>query len=154
MSAVDPAYEHLPAIGPYEAAVGGALITMVEPHPGHEIAYNRWYEDDHYDTGALAMFWLFAGQRWVSPPELRALRYPADSAVAQPVTTGRYISLSWLTVGRVDDHLAWSIGTNRRLRADARGFEERTHVFTAFQDHLGATSRKPGPRDIYVEEST
>ena len=24
--------------------LGGALVTLVEPHRGHEVAYNRWYE--------------------------------------------------------------------------------------------------------------
>jgi hypothetical protein len=38
---------------PNEVAIGGALITMVEPNPGREHAYNRWYEDDHFYSGAM-----------------------------------------------------------------------------------------------------
>ena len=49
------------------------------------------------------------------------------------------------------DHLAWTTATNKRLRADGRGFEERTHVFTTFADYLGVTSRgSGGPRDIHA----
>lgn len=150
MSDVHPSYSELPAVGPYAAAIGSALITMVEPHAGHERSYNRWYEDDHYYAGALAMPWMFAGRRWVSPPALRALRVPADSSIAQPVTTGRYISLYWITEGRNDDHIAWTVATNKRLRGDRRGFEHRTHVYTSFQAYLGPSYRDAtGPRDIH-----
>ncbi len=41
------AYTKLASEGAYGPGIGSALITMVEPHPGHERAYNRWYEDDH-----------------------------------------------------------------------------------------------------------
>src|SRR5262245_59559146 len=34
------AYAELAAVGPYGVRPGHALITMVEPHPGHEYAYN------------------------------------------------------------------------------------------------------------------
>ncbi|MDT0470400.1 hypothetical protein RM764_47190, partial [Streptomyces sp. DSM 41699] len=59
-------YAELAAVGPYGVRPGHALITMVEPHPGHEYAYNRWYEDDHYYAGAMAMPWMSAGRRWVA----------------------------------------------------------------------------------------
>jgi hypothetical protein len=150
MDGADPRYGELAAVGPYAPAIGGALITMVQPNPGHEISYNRWYEDDHYYAGALAMPWMFAGRRWVAPPEYRAVRYPDDSAIAQPVTTGKYISSYWVTQDRVPDHMLWTIETNKRLRAEGRGYEGRTHVFTSFQDYLGATYRDAeGPRDIH-----
>ncbi|MCU1346168.1 MAG: hypothetical protein JWL70_2434 [Acidimicrobiia bacterium] len=139
------------ATGPYESALGSALVTMVEPEPGHEIAYNRWYEDDHFYAGGLAMPWLFAGRRWVAPSALRALRYPDDSPIAQPITDGRYITLYWVTRDRADDHIEWSTTINQRLHADKRNFPHRRHVFTMFQDYLGAVYREPdGPRDIHA----
>lgn len=79
-------YAELAATGPYGVHPGHALITMVEPHPGHEYAYNRWYEDDHYYAYAMAMPWMYAGRRWVATRDLQLLRYPEKSAVAQPVT--------------------------------------------------------------------
>lgn len=145
-------YSALPAEGPYDAAVGAALITMVEPHPGHELAYNRWYEDDHFYAGAMAMPWMFAGRRWVATRDLQLLRYPAQSVVAQPVSAGCYLSTYWITKGRYRDHLRWSIATNARLLPDGRVFQERTHVFTAFQDYAGVVYRdgEHGPRDIHA----
>jgi hypothetical protein len=144
-------YSTLPAEGPYAPAIGSALITMVEPHVGHEHAYNRWYEDDHFNSGAMAMPWMFAGRRWVAPTHLQALRYPADSIIARPLDAGKYISLYWITAGRYEDHLRWSVATNQRLLPDGRVYLERTHVYTSFQEYLGPVYRDAsGPRDVHA----
>ncbi|KOG66050.1 hypothetical protein ADK76_03895 [Streptomyces griseoflavus] len=140
------------AVGPYGVRPGHALITMVEPHPGQERPYNRWYEDDHYIAGAMAMPWIFAGRRWVATRELRLLRRPARSAVARPVTAGCYLSTYWITEGRYDDHMRWTVAINRRLNADGRIHHARTHVFTAFHDHAATVYRDGdrGPRDFHA----
>ncbi|MFE9610141.1 hypothetical protein [Streptomyces sp. NPDC006012] len=145
-------YAELAAVGPYGADLGHALITMVEPHPGHEHGYNRWYEDDHYIAGAMAMPWMYAGRRWVATRELQLLRYPQESAVAQPVTAGCYLSTYWITAGRYADHMRWTVGINKRLNRDHRVFQDRTHVFTAFQDHATTVYRDGGrgPRDVHA----
>ena len=141
-------YSILPKEGPYDTAIGSALITMVEPHVGHEHAYNRWYEDDHFYSGAMAMPWMFGGRRWVATRELQLMRYPEESAIAQPVTAGCYISLYWITAGRYEDHLRWTVATNQRLGPDGRVYMDRTHIFTAFQEYVGPVYRdKDGPRD-------
>ncbi|MFF2810990.1 hypothetical protein ACFVT2_28200 [Streptomyces sp. NPDC058000] len=146
------AYAALPATGPYGVRPGHALITMVEPHPGHERAYNRWYEDDHYIAGAMAMPWIFAGRRWVATRDLQLLRYPERSAVARPVTAGCYLSTYWLTEGRYDAHMRWTVAINQRLNRDDRVHHDRTHVFTAFQDHAATVYRDgaAGPRDFHA----
>ncbi|MER6014183.1 hypothetical protein [Streptomyces bluensis] len=145
-------YAELAAVGPYGVHPGHALITMVEPHPGHEYAYNRWYEDDHYYAGAMAMPWMYAGRRWVATRDLQLLRYPEKSAVAQPVTAGCYITVYWVTAGRYDDHMKWTVAINKRLNRDARVYQDRTHVFTAFQDHEATVYRDgaAGPRDVHA----
>ncbi|MEU2162261.1 hypothetical protein [Streptomyces sp. NPDC019208] len=145
-------YAELAAVGPYGVRPGHALITMVEPHLGHEYAYNRWYEDDHYYAGAMAMPWMFAGRRWVATRELQLLRYPEKSAVARPVTAGCYLSTYWITEGRYDDHMRWTVGINKRLNRDGRVHQARTHVFTAFQDHVATVYRDgaAGPRDYHA----
>ncbi|MCX4827645.1 hypothetical protein OG785_20675 [Streptomyces sp. NBC_00006] len=145
-------YAKLASVGPYGAKFGHALITMVEPHAGHEREYHRWYEDDHYIAGAMAMPWMFAGRRWVATRELQELRYPEKSAVAQPVTTGCFISTYWVTDGRYDEHMKWTVGINKRLNRDGRVYQDRTHVFTAFQDHEATVYRDgaAGPRDFHA----
>jgi hypothetical protein len=145
-------YAELAAVGPYGTHPGHALITMVEPHPGHEYAYNRWYEDDHYYAGAMAMPWMQAGRRWVATRDLQLLRYPEKSAIAQPVTAGCYLSTYWITAGRYDDHMRWTVAVNKRLNRDARVYHDRTHVLTAFQDHEATVYRDgaAGPRDVHA----
>jgi hypothetical protein len=125
---------------------------MVEPHPGHEYAYNRWYEDDHYYAGAMAMPWMYSGRRWVATRDLQLLRHPEKSAIAQPVTAGCYLSTYWITDGRYDDHMKWTVAINKRLNRDARVYRDRTHVFTAFQDHESTVYRDgaAGPRDFHA----
>ncbi|WP_033312885.1 hypothetical protein RFN58_18695 [Streptomyces iakyrus] len=145
-------YAELAAVGPYGTHPGHALITMVEPHPGHEYAYNRWYEDDHYYAGAMAMPWMQAGRRWVATRDLQLLRYPEKSAIAQPVTAGCYLSTYWITAGRYDDHMRWTVAVNKRLNRDARVYHDRTHVLTAFQNHEATVYRDgaAGPRDVHA----
>ncbi|MFH8615020.1 hypothetical protein ACH4E8_08070 [Streptomyces sp. NPDC017979] len=145
-------YAELASVGPYGTRPGHALITMVEPAPGHEYAYNRWYEDDHYYAGAMAMPWMYAGRRWVATRDLQLLRYPTASAVAQPVTKGCYLSVYWITEGRYDEHMKWTVGINKRLNRDGRVYHEREHVFTSFQDHEATVYRDgaAGPRDRHA----
>jgi hypothetical protein len=148
----DSAYSLLPSEGPYETAIGSALITMVEPHVGHELAYNRWYEDDHFYSGAMANPWMFSGRRWVAPRRLQALRFPDPSPIADPIDAGKYIATYWLTAGRYEDHLRWTVATNQRLLPDGRIFLERDHIFTSFSEYRGAAYRDgpAGPRDIHA----
>jgi len=145
-------YAQLAAVGPYGVHPGHALITMVEPHPGREREYNRWYEDDHFIAGAMAMPWMYAGRRWVATRDLQLLRYPEKSAIAQPVAMGCYLSTYWITEGRYADHMRWTVGINKRLNRDARVYHDRTHVFTAFQDHQTTVYRDgaAGPRDFHA----
>lgn len=146
----NPFYGEVPSSLGHEVAIGGALITMVEPHVGHERAYNRWYEDDHFYAGAMCMPWMMAGRRFVATRELQLLRYPEDSFIAQPVTAGCYIHLYWITVNHVADHEAWTRSTNVELTKLDRRYEGRTHIYTTFSDFTGVTYRDPtGPRDIH-----
>jgi hypothetical protein len=157
---VDEAYRRLPTVGPHDPKLGGALITWVEPVPEHVVGYNRWYEDDHMITGAMVMPWMFSARRWVAPRWIQHLRSPKNSRVAVPLEAGKYIGLYWINEGRVADHQQWSLGANYRLHAEGRGSyrgvghdprEERWHVFTAFQDYLGASYRDDAvPRDVHT----
>lgn len=111
--------------------VGSMLFTMVDPHVGHEVAYNRWYERDHFYAGCLVGPWLFAGSRWVSTRELKALRFPADSTIAQPaVSAGSYLAFYWIHADHHEEHHKWASEQARWLYQNKRGFNERTHVHT------------------------
>src|SRR5580700_3379578 len=59
--------------------LGSILLTVVEPHRGHEVAYNRWYERDHFYSGCMIGPYQFAGRRFVATADLKALRSPDAS---------------------------------------------------------------------------
>ena len=136
---------------PNDVAIGGALITMVEPDPGREHAYNRWYEDDHFYSGAMHGPWTFAGRRWVAPRALRDQRAAVADSVVQPPDAGCYISLYWVTRGHEEDNERWSfVAMDQALMPHGRGFAERTHVYTAFHRYRFGLVRDPGPMQPHL----
>lgn len=141
----DP-YRALALDSPTDVMLGGALITMVEPDAGHETAYNRWYEDDHFYAGATAGPWAFAARRWVAPRQLQELRLPSKSPLADPITQGCYISTYWITAGHLEDFRSWAIPLLfEELIPAHRGFYDRTHVYTSFHDHAFDVMCDPPP---------
>ena len=62
----------------YRIKVGSMLLTMVDPNRGYEVAYNRWYERDHFYAGCMIGPFLFAGSRWVATRALKDARWPSD----------------------------------------------------------------------------
>ncbi len=114
----------------YPVRVGSCLFTMVDPKHGHEVAYNRWYERDHFYAGCLIGPWLFAGRRWVATRKLKDLRFPEDSPLAVPVDAGSYLAVYWVHEGRHDEHFSWAIDQVVQLYKDGRGFDNRTHAHT------------------------
>jgi hypothetical protein len=113
------------------------LFTMVDPHPGYEVAYNRWYERDHFYAGCMIGPWLFAGGRWVAPRSLKDLRFPAESPFAEPLDAGSFLSIYWMHQDHVDEHLKWAGEQVVWLYANGRGFNERTHAHTSIYDLVG-----------------
>lgn len=146
------AYARLAAAGATASRLGSAFITLVEPHLGCERAYNRWYEDDHFfSPGAMAMPWWFAGRRWVATRPLRELRVASSPAFAHPVQAGCYLATYWITADHWGDQWAWLSTAAPRLQTEDRMFAERTHVHTAFFDHLFTVAGDGGgPRAIHA----
>jgi hypothetical protein len=130
----------------YPVKVGSALVTMVDPHPGFEKAYNRWYERDHFYAGCMIGPYLFAGSRWIAPRPLKDLRWPRSERVAQPYDAGSYISIYWVEKGHHEDHFsAFATPQVHWLYANNRGFPERRHAHTVVVDHIGASYRDADP---------
>jgi hypothetical protein len=143
-----PGYPLQPAgVRDYPVKVGSMLLTMVEPHKGYEVAYNRWYERDHFYAGCMVGPWLFAGGRFVATRELKDLRWPQGSTmVANPWDAGSYIAIYWVEKGHHDEHFDDFAKTQVFwLYSNGRGFAERTHVHTVLFDHLDASYRDADP---------
>lgn len=110
--------------------LGGALVTVVEPHRGHEVAYNRWYERDHFYAGCMIGAWTISGARFVATRDLKALRYPADSPVIPDPTGGSYLALYWVLAGGFGKWMQWGSAQVQWLHDQDRMFPERDHVHT------------------------
>ena len=110
--------------------LGGALVTLVEPHQGHEVAYNRWYERDHFYAGCMLGAWTLSGARFVATADLKALRYPADSPVCPDPTAGSYLALYWILAGKFGEWIQWGTEQVRWLIDQDRMFPHRDHVHT------------------------
>jgi hypothetical protein len=110
--------------------LGGALVTMVEPHRGHEVAYNRWYERDHFYAGCMIGAWTIAGGRFVATADLKALRYPADSPVCPDPASGSYLALYWVLAGRFGEWITWGTEQVKWLIDQDRMFPHRDHIHT------------------------
>ena len=108
--------------------VGSLLFTMVEPHRGHEVAYNRWYERDHFYAGCMVGKWQFAGARYVATRDCKAKRYPADSPIVPSPTVGSYLAVYWVLDGHHDEWNEWGVEQVNWLHANDRMFlDARPH---------------------------
>jgi hypothetical protein len=106
------------------------LFTLVEPHRGHEVAYNRWYERDHFYAGCMVGPWLFAGRRFVATRALKDLRFGSAVDCFGGAGLGSYLAVYWILDGRHDEHVDWALRQVRWLHAHDRMFEHRDHVHT------------------------
>jgi hypothetical protein len=118
-----------------EVRLGTMLFTLVEPHRGHEVAYNRWYERDHFYAGCMVGPWLFAGRRFVATRRLKELRFGVDADLFGGAALGSYVAVYWILDGRHDDHVDWALRQVQWLHAHGRMFAERDHVHTLLYRH-------------------
>lgn len=118
----------------YPVDVGSMLFTMVDPNRGHEVAYNRWYERDHFYGGCMIGPGMLSGSRWVATRPLKDLRFPEVSPFAEPVDAGSYLAIYWVSAGQEAEWLAWSSAQVWWLYEQGRGFNERTHAQTGIYD--------------------
>jgi hypothetical protein len=121
-------------------ALGSAVFALIEPRPGAARAFNRWYERDHLYTLRVAP-WTLAATRWVAPRPLKALRAPAEGAIATPVGAGSYLTTAWIQAGGEEEHLRFVAALAPGLAAAGRLFSEREHVHTYRYRFLGSASR-------------
>ena len=137
-------------VGDYPIKVGSMLLTLVDPHRGYEVAFNRWYERDHFYAGCMIGPFLFAGSRWVATRPLKDLRWPSDDdTVANPPDSGTYVAIYFVEQGHHEDHFGkWARPQVNTLYREGRGFSERRHIHTVLFDHLGAVYRDDDPVPI------
>jgi hypothetical protein len=131
--------------------LGGALFTMVEPHPGHEVAYNRWYERDHFYAGCMIGAYTVAGARYVATRECKAKRYPTDSAITPDPMIGSYLALYWILAGHFDDWMRWGTDQVNWLHANGRMFTDRDHIHTLMYELADERSEVDMPAELALD---
>jgi hypothetical protein len=125
-----PPRQHPIVAGAEPIKLGSMLVTLVEPHRGHEVAYNRWYEQDHFYSGCMVGPYNFAGKRFVATAELKKLRDPDPSEITGTPQRGTYLALYWVLDGYHDVWNRWAVDQVKALHRAGRMFTERDHVHT------------------------
>jgi hypothetical protein len=151
MTATDHPLTRVGAETALEVGVGHMLLNIADPLPGHERAYNRWYEDDHFFSAAMMAPFVFAGRRWAASTELRTLQYRRPGGEFDASNDGGYAATYWIAPGHLNDYFAWSAGAGPQLDAQGRNFTDRRLVFVSFADRLGSVYRDERvPRDVFA----
>jgi hypothetical protein len=127
--------------------LGSALFTLVEPHPGCAVEYNRFYERDHFYAGVMAGPHCFSGQRFVATRGLKEMRYPAGpNVITEDPGRGSLLSLYWVEEGGHDAYNRWSVDAWHALNAVGRMDFRRDRVHSGLYKYEFAVLRDPdGP---------
>jgi hypothetical protein len=123
-----------------EITLGSYLFTLIEPHPGHEVTYNRWYERDHFYAGCMIGPWLFSGGRFVATRDLKAMRIGEEPDLFGE-HAGSTLSLYWVIDGKMEEHFEWGTRQVHWLHDNGRMYPEREHVHTNLYSHRSTVER-------------
>ena len=118
-----------------EVKLGSALVSLLDPTPGEEVAFHRWYERDHFYSGVMFGSWFFAGRRFVATRRLKDLRFPPETPVIDDVMKGSYLALYWITDGRHCEAEAWAVEQVNQLIAQDRMLPSRRQAMAGFYHH-------------------
>ena len=127
----------------FGVALGSILVSLLEPSPGTEHAFNRWYERDHFYAGCMTGEHFFAGRRFVATRPLKALRYPASSPQVPDTSVGSFLALYWMERGHHRETEDWAVERVHWLGEHGRmdGGGGRRAVHASFYAHRFAACR-------------
>jgi len=133
--------------------LGGMLVTLVEPHRGHEVEYNRWYERDHFYAGCMVGAWTLAGARYVATADCKARRDPAlTELTGNDPAAGSYLALYWIVAGKFGEWIQWGTEQVKWLHANERMFPHRDHVHTLMYKFAGEREQTDGvPTELALD---
>ena len=127
---------------------GTMLWVFTDPHRGHELAYNRWYERDHYYGGCMIGAYHFAGSRWVATAAHKQARPEPRGELGFARTDGSYACVYYYLDGHHDEVMDWATPQVHELYAADRGFGPRTHYNTGTYRHRWRAYRDTQPVPI------
>lgn len=123
--------------------LGGILFSLVEAHEGFELAYNRWYERDHFYAGCMIGPYILAGKRFIATADLKQLREPDPSELIGTPHNGTFLSIYWMLEGHHQDWIEWAGERRNGLVNAGRMFAEREHAHTKFYHYAWDYKRDP-----------
>jgi hypothetical protein len=124
-----------------EVELGSVLVSLLDPEPGREAAFHRWYERDHFYSGVMIGPWFFAGRRFVATRAMKDLRYPEPTPVLRELREGSYLTLYWILAGHHEEAASWSTKQVRELIANGRMLPGRRPIHAGFYRHRWTASR-------------
>jgi hypothetical protein len=110
--------------------IGTAIISYIEPHAGQAVAFNRWYERDHFPAAVKAGPGVFAGARFVATRSCKELRPTTGRLFGDPAR-GSYLAAAWVLPGKEAEWDEWVGREMETIAAQGRLFPGRDHVHTA-----------------------
>lgn len=141
----------------YGVALGSILVSLLEPEPGTALAFNRWYERDHFYAGCMTGEHFFSGRRFAATRSLKDLRYPASSAAVEDTSIGSFLALYWMERGHHREAEDWAVERVLWLYKNGRmdGGGARRAVHASFYAHRWAASREDDgiPPEVALDHS-
>lgn len=123
--------------------VGTVLVSLLDPNEGQEVAFNRWYERDHFYSGCMVGPHFFSGRRFVATRGLKDVRLPAQGSMLADVRAGSYLALYWILGGHHDEAQEWATIRVKALHEHDRMFGLRKPVHAGFYASCFAVSHDP-----------
>ncbi|MCU1459134.1 MAG: hypothetical protein JWL73_3226 [Actinomycetia bacterium] len=120
-----------------------ALVALIEPHPGRAVAFNRWYERDHFYSAVMAGPGVMSGARWVAPRAAKATRI-GNGLFGNP-DGASFLATFWLEPGGQARWDEWVPGRMSELVEQDRMFTGRDHVRTAVYERAWEVQSPSGP---------
>jgi hypothetical protein len=120
---------------PKGVSIGTAIVSYIEPHPGHALDFNRWYELDHFPATVQAGPGVFGGARFVATRACKALR-PPGRLFGDPAR-GSYLAIAWVLPGKQGEWDEWVAAEMQTIANEDRLFPYRDHVHTAVYRCVG-----------------
>lgn len=124
--------------------LGHGIFALHDPHRGHEVAFNRFYERDHQFVALFAP-WTMGTRRWVATRALKDLRVGAADAsntpFGVPIDRGSYLTSFFIQQGKLEEQQRWVSDYSVSLEADGRTFQDRDVMTATTYDFVGAADR-------------
>jgi hypothetical protein len=130
-------------------------FTLVDVTPGHEAAFNQWYENDHFYAGGVLGPGVLAGRRWYASKDLRDARFVGEKCPFDDPAAGTNLATYFFTVPNGGQEFrTWVEPQLAELRRQGRMFAERVPIniaFYSFDGIVAGPNTSPVPPHVALD---